>query len=127
MRAFLEIQFGFRREDTQLMTDELMNRGTSREPTRANLINAFQWLVGDAQPGDQLFVHYSGHGGRKTSYTEASGFDETIYPVDFTRNGPIADVELREMLVDSLPANCDLMAVFGMFNKKIYHLIISKI
>eukprot|EP01084_Bolivina_argentea_P231184 389923_1 len=31
-------------------------------PTRLNIMKALRWLVEDAQPGDILFLYYSGHG-----------------------------------------------------------------
>ena len=30
--------------------------------TSANILNRLEWLVDDAQAGDVLFFHYSGHG-----------------------------------------------------------------
>jgi hypothetical protein len=55
-------------------------------PTFANLVAALERLVARTQPGDQVYVHYSGHGGRvRTAWPErkgADGFDETIVPID---------------------------------------------
>lgn len=52
-----------------------------------------QWLVGNAQPGDTLFFHYSGHGGQSVDQDgdEASGYDDTILPADFKTAGEIID------------------------------------
>lgn len=33
-------------------------------PTLANMRAGIAWLTADAQPGDCLLLHYSGHGGR---------------------------------------------------------------
>jgi hypothetical protein len=38
------------------------------QPTRRNILNALGWLVSDAQPGDSLFFHYSGHGSQVRDY-----------------------------------------------------------
>lgn len=113
MSKFLVEQFGFKQSEILVMTDELHNRLTNRYPNKQNLLAAFHWLTRDIMPGDQLFLHYSGHGGYKKSYLNSSGFDETIYPVDYKRVGPLADYDLKSILVDPLPKGADFMAVFG--------------
>ena len=35
------------------------------KPTLLNIIAAIMWLVEGASPGDSLFLHYSGHGGKE--------------------------------------------------------------
>ncbi|KAF8324509.1 caspase domain-containing protein [Amanita rubescens] len=34
------------------------------QPTGQNMLSAFHWLVSNNNPGDSLFLHYSGHGGQ---------------------------------------------------------------
>lgn len=34
-------------------------------PTKANILAAFRWLTHGAAAGDDMFLHYSGHGGQK--------------------------------------------------------------
>ena len=41
-----------------------------------------------------------------------SGYDETIYPVDFRQAGHIVDDEMHMIMVKSLPAGCRLTAIF---------------
>jgi uncharacterized caspase-like protein len=45
-----------------LLTDAPENRGTPFEPTGANMLHAFEWLVTNNGPGDSVFLSYSGHG-----------------------------------------------------------------
>ena len=73
-------------------------------PTRANMTSAFRWLVAGAGVGDQLFLHYSGHGSqlRSQMFQEADGLDEVIVPVDYETAGMIRDDELRALLVTPL-------------------------
>ena len=34
-----------------------MDDGEHEDPTHSNIIDGIRWLVGDAQPGDALFMH----------------------------------------------------------------------
>ncbi|CAN0079295.1 unnamed protein product, partial [Ectocarpus sp. 4 AP-2014] len=43
-------------EDLKIVMDD----GEHTAPTRANIIEAIEWLVEGAAPGDSLFMHYSG-------------------------------------------------------------------
>ncbi len=56
-------------------------------PTKANLVAVFQRLAQEAQAGDQVYIHYSGHGGRAlTLYPQVKGqegLDESLVPTDY--------------------------------------------
>ena len=47
--------FGYKREDMVILTDDSNDPNTI--PTRANILQAMQWLVNDAQQNDALFLH----------------------------------------------------------------------
>ncbi|KAI9204859.1 peptidase C14, caspase domain-containing protein [Polychytrium aggregatum] len=93
-----------------VLTDD--QQDPSKIPTRANMLNAFRWLAADARPGDHLFFHYSGHGATQKNLdgTEASGFDETLVPVDYERAGQIVDDDVHAILCKPLPQGCNLVA-----------------
>lgn len=84
------------------------------QPTRQNMIRWLKWLVQGAMPGDSLFLHFSGHGGQEEDLSgdEEDGFDETICPSDYAKNGDIKDDELFELLVRPLPVGARLTAIF---------------
>lgn len=42
----------------------LMDDGHHKAPTHQNILNSFTLLTQYSRPGDVVFVHYSGHGGR---------------------------------------------------------------
>jgi len=58
MSTYLSNQFGYKKEDMVLLTDDQQN--PMSQPTKQNIFRAMQWLVKDAQPNDSLFFHYSG-------------------------------------------------------------------
>jgi len=65
VRDFLvnEREFSADSQDMVIMTDAPENQGTPFWPSGANMMAAFQWLTAWNQPGDLLWLSYSGHGG----------------------------------------------------------------
>ncbi|MDC0679323.1 caspase family protein [Sorangium atrum] len=54
-------------------------------PTYSNMKAALDELLASTQPGDHVYIHYSGHGGRvPTMFThlKPGGVDETLVPMD---------------------------------------------
>lgn len=58
-------------------------------PTAANIRRALAELAERVQPGDQVYLHYSGHGGQvATAWKDmkgANGVDEALVPIDIGR------------------------------------------
>ncbi|MBD2080625.1 caspase family protein [Leptolyngbya sp. FACHB-17] len=82
-------------------------RSAGEEPTYENIVRAFDDITQSAQPNEQVYIHYSGHGGRvKTIYpTLKQGSrdqtDEGIVPMDIgdTPEGRyLRDVEITTLL-----------------------------
>jgi hypothetical protein len=78
-----------------------------QEPTYENIVNAFKEITKIAQLGEQVYIHYSGHGGRATTVypnlKQGSGEqnDEAIVPMDIgdTKEGRyLRDVEINTLL-----------------------------
>jgi len=73
-------------------------------PTYKNMVDAFKKLTQTAEPGDQVYVHYSGHGGRSvTAFAELkgdSGLDESLVPTDIGNSEAryLRDVEMAHLL-----------------------------
>eukprot|EP01064_Diplonema_japonicum_P001204 TRINITY_DN10773_c0_g1_i1.p1 TRINITY_DN10773_c0_g1~~TRINITY_DN10773_c0_g1_i1.p1 ORF type:complete len:362 (+),score=72.75 TRINITY_DN10773_c0_g1_i1:67-1152(+) len=82
-------------------------------PTKDTILDAIRWLVSDAQPGDVLFFHYSGHGGqqRDTSGDEEDGKDETLIPEDYQSAGVLTDDDLFRELVMTVPVGVRLVCI----------------
>lgn len=97
IKKYLQKCQGFERNNMTVLMDD----GKHKEPTYDNIIRAFEWIVRESQPGDTVWIHYSGHGGRveDTDGDEDDGYDETLIPVDFQRAGQIKDDYLLKYLV----------------------------
>lgn len=78
----------------------------SQWPTYENIVTAFKRLTSVAQPGDQVFIHYSGHGGRAVTTDEfkdikgADGVDEVLVPMDLgdSEGRYLRDTELQFLI-----------------------------
>jgi len=91
-------------EDSDLLS---LRAASVLPPTYENIIQAFQNITEKALPGEQVYIHYSGHGGRaKTVYPnlkQGTGdqFDEGLVPMDIgdSEGGRyIRDVEMNTLL-----------------------------
>ncbi|KAI3456639.1 hypothetical protein Pfo_013302 [Paulownia fortunei] len=107
MYTCLVERFGFSKEDITVLID---TNDSYTQPTGRNIRAALADLVNSAQPGDFLFVHYSGHGTRlpaETGEDDDTGYDECIVPTDMNL---ITDDDFRE-LVDKVPEGCQITIV----------------
>ncbi|CCD24979.1 Ca(2+)-dependent cysteine protease MCA1 NDAI_0E01630 [Naumovozyma dairenensis CBS 421] len=109
---FLSQRYGYSPQDIVILTDD--QQDPVRQPTKANIIRAMQWLVRDAQPNDSLFFHYSGHGGQTKDLDgdEDDGMDDVIYPVDFQNAGELIDDDMHDIMVEPLPQGVRLTTLF---------------
>ncbi len=100
-------------KDVKVITDT-----TETKPTKENILKAIEWLVTGLQPGQNIFFHFSGHGGlmQDTNGDEKTGFDSCIYGYNEGQLEPILDDELRAALAVKLPAGSKCFAVFDCCN-----------
>lgn len=77
-----------------------------------NILAAMDWLV--SEPNTQCFLHYSGHGGqvKDSDGDRASGYDDTIVPVDYQSKGQLDSDTLHRHLVSKLHPSSSLFVVF---------------
>ncbi|BDA41997.1 Metacaspase-1A [Coccomyxa sp. Obi] len=111
LRYLLKTRFGFQDSNIVMLTDDSPN--PQAWPTRANMMYQMQLLLWNAQPGDSLVFHFSGHGTqiRDRNGDEDDGLCETICPCDFKTAGYIVDDELNRLLVNPLPHGVRLHAI----------------
>lgn len=91
----------------------LMDDGEHPDPTHDAIVQAYKDVVAKAEPGDSIFLHYSGHGSkmRDDDNEEADGYDEALVPLDFQSNGMIRDDDLYDILVKGLPEGVHVVAL----------------
>lgn len=91
----------------------VLTDSTAVKPSKANIMAGIDWLVSGLKPGENVFFHYSGHGGqvKDTNGDEVSGLDSCIYPCNDGRIEMITDDELRAALAARLPAGCKCFVV----------------
>jgi len=97
IKRYLINEEGFQEKDLLILMDD----GNHHQPTRRNIMDAFDRICQYSRAGDVVFVHYSGHGGRVPDRDgdEDDGYDETLIPVDFKSAGQIVDDEVFKRLV----------------------------
>jgi Caspase domain len=86
-------------------------------PTYQNIVAAFDRITSSAKPGDLVYIHYSGHGGRvKTIFPELKGdgqLDECLVPMDVGRDSRyLRDVEMTTLLKRMTDKGLILTVVF---------------
>lgn len=94
---YLQNELGFESRNMRVLMDD----GAHQNPTYANIMSAFDWIASVSEPGDTVWIHYSGHGGRLPDQNgdEEDGYDETLIPVDFQSAGQIRDDDVLKHLV----------------------------
>jgi len=95
----------------KVLTDDSTNM--SFKPTRKNIIDSINWLVKDLKKGENVYFHYSGHGGFTLDLNkdEKSGNDSCIYPINNGQIEMIIDDELKTLLVNRIPTGSKCFAV----------------
>ncbi|XWS68286.1 hypothetical protein CRYUN_Cryun04dG0077800 [Craigia yunnanensis] len=111
MKNLLVQKYEFREENIVVLTEEQTD--IRLIPTKANIENCLKWLVKDCQSGDSLVFYYSGHGLRQPDFNndERDGFDESICPVDFLKEGMILDNDIYVTIVKPLTEGVTLHAI----------------
>ncbi|KAI4299101.1 hypothetical protein L6164_032592 [Bauhinia variegata] len=109
MKELLKKVFEFPEESILVLTEQ----ENDIQPTKKNILESLHWLVKDCQPGDSLVFYFSGHGLQQpdSNEDESDGFDESLCPVDFLREGMIVDDDINSILVWPLQKGVTLHAI----------------
>jgi len=74
MMEYLKDIHGFQDENIALLLDDKKHT----KPTRQNITKAFRQVVKDSEPGDVVFCHFSGHGGKIKDYDGDEGTNHCV-------------------------------------------------
>lgn len=109
VETFLQKKLGLSSENILKLTASDTGAGEPAEPreqwpTYENIVKAFQRLTEKGRAGDQVYIHYSGHGGRSpTLFPELKGanaLDESLVPTNIGDSAAryLRDIELARLL-----------------------------
>jgi len=109
MKKYIMDVHGFEEENIAILMDD----GEHTEPTARNILGAYRRVVSEAEAGDAVFLHYSGHGTKLAddNNEEADGYDEALVPRDFQAEGMIRDDDLYDILVKELPMGVHMVSL----------------
>jgi len=82
---------GFQEKDIKILID---TDSSYMQPTGENIRKELSAMCANAQPGDYIFMHFSGHGTQVPSAEEDDGKNEAICPTDMNL---IVDDDLRDI------------------------------
>jgi hypothetical protein len=79
----------------------LLDDGEHDAPTFMNIVGALKTLSEESQPGDVVFVQFSGHGSRflDAHNDDTGSYDEAIIPCDYKQSGIIRDTLVFKTLL----------------------------
>ena len=89
-----------------------------RRPTYENIVAGFRALTSRARPGDRVYIHYSGHGGRCPTIVPKvkgkEGLDEALVPIDIGNSAAryVRDVEVAKLLREMTDKGLVVTVVF---------------
>jgi hypothetical protein len=89
---------------SRILGSDKPSESADKWPSYENMINVFKKVTDMAQSGEEVYIHYSGHGGRAiTAYPKLkgpSGLDETLVPLDIGNSEAryLRDIELAYIL-----------------------------
>jgi hypothetical protein len=120
MSDLLIKSFNYDISNIQILSDD---QPEEFKPTRINILTFIEKFTKLTESGDELFIHYSGHGSQVADINndefankDAKGQDDCICPCNFGSyagtNGFIIDDELKDILVNAIPVGAKLRAFF---------------
>jgi hypothetical protein len=110
MKKYIMDVHGFEEDNIVVLMDD----GEHTEPTHDNIMNAYKKVIADAEDGDAIFLHYSGHGTKLRDDDfgeEKDGYDEALCPRDFASAGMIRDDDLYDILVKGCPDGVHMVSL----------------
>jgi len=109
VKYYLMDYLGFERQNMLILEDDDLHHF----PTKQLILDGLRTLAQISQPGDVIFIHFSGHGSQviDRDSNEGDGFDEVLIPGDYRDSGPIFDDEIYHLFVTQVQAGVHVVAV----------------
>lgn len=107
-KKVLQEKFGYEEKNITILTEE-----SSILPTCNNIKRQMSKMAAEAEEGDTLYFHYSGHGSfiRDFDGDEVDRLDEVILPLDFKTAGIISDDWMYANFVRKIPKGVKVFCV----------------
>jgi metacaspase-1 len=107
MATFLTARCGFAHDDIRLLVDE--------RATTTNIKERLTWLLSNADRGDRLLFHFSGHGALfpvRNAQGDVTAVFDAICPVDFdwTRGHAILSIDFQQIF-ETIPEGTEFIFV----------------
>lgn len=102
MKDYIVNVHGFPESDDMMTILLDGNNNEYKPPTFLNIVEAFKSLSEQSQPGDAVFIQFSGHGGRildSPINNNVESYDEIIAPTDCEMSGIIRDTLIFKTLL----------------------------
>lgn len=102
MKDYIVNVHGFSENDNMMTILLDGNNSEYKSPTFLNIVEAFKSLSEQSQPGDAVFIQFSGHGGRildSPINNNVESYDEIIAPTDCEMSGIIRDTLIFKTLL----------------------------
>ena len=96
IQQFLTKHCGFDAKNVTVLQDYFKHGKDHEKSTKQNIVDAFEKLVTQSQPGDVCFIQFSGHGGRVKD-------NLYILPSDYRKAGQIMDELILRDLIKKMP------------------------
>ena len=99
VRSMLVDAYSYTENNIVMLRDD--NAVGSLMPTKDNIINEITRLITTSASTDELWIHFSGHGGSIADYNqdEVDGKDEVLVPSDYMNGRKlVVDDELRAIV-----------------------------
>jgi len=100
--------------ETKGLMTVLLDDDCHKHPTHSNITDAFKALSERCQPGDAVFIQFSGHGCRVLDSpidADVESYDEAIVPSDFKRSGIIRDTLIFKTLLAPMRGGVTITAI----------------
>lgn len=108
VKELLTTKFRYDEDNITMITDD-----TKKKPTKKNIIKEMKNIIKSSNEGDEIWIHYSGHGTyvKDTNDDENDGNDEGLVPLDFKTSGLILDDDLK-VILSGLDTKCTCVMFF---------------